>query len=143
MRTRVLITCRQMQLHIEAFRAVFDERGIEIVLPDVVQQPTEEELIGVIGDFDGMIAGDDPLTARVLEHAGRMRIISKWGIGTDGIDFAAAEAHGIRVANTPRVFGDEVADVAIGYIIMLARQLHRIHQSVVEGGWWKFEGTSL
>ena len=41
-----------------------------------------------------MIAGDDPLTARVLEHATRMRIISKWGVGTDGIDFEAARANG-------------------------------------------------
>ena len=77
-----------------------------------------------------MIAGDDPLTARVLEHATRMRIISKWGVGTDGIDKEAAQANGITVTNTPGVFGDDVADVAAGYLVMLARQLHRIDASV-------------
>lgn len=141
--TRVLITCRQMQNCIDQFRSAFDKEGIEIVLPDVVQQPTEEELIGMIGDFDGMIAGDDPLTARVLEHAARMRIISKWGVGTDGIDQEAARERGIEVTRTPGVFGDEVADVAIGYLVMLARQLHRIDASVREGGWLKHEGRSL
>ena len=90
-----------------------------------------------------MIAGDDPLTARVLEHAERMRIISKWGVGTDGIDSEAARERGIRVTNTPGVFGDEVADVALGYVVMLARQLHRIDASVKAGGWFKHEGRSL
>ncbi len=140
---RVLITCRQMQNCIEEFRAGFDERGIKIELPDVVQQPTEDELIATIGDFDGMIAGDDPLTARVLEHATRMRIISKWGVGTDGIDKDAARARGIEVTNTPGVFGEDVADVALGFLVMLARQLHVIDASVKAGGWLKHEGRSI
>jgi len=132
-----------MQSCIEEFRAGFDERDIEIALPEVVQQPTEDELIATIGEFDGMIAGDDPITARVLEHAARMRIISKWGVGTDGIDKEAARALGIEVTNTPGVFGAEVADVALGYLVMIARQLHRIDASVKGGGWFKHEGRSL
>lgn len=140
---RVLITCRQMQNCIEEFRAAFDERGIEIVQPEVIQQLTEEELIATVGDFEGMIAGDDPITASVLEHAARMRVISKWGVGTDGIDKEAARARGIEVTSTPGVFGDEVADVALGYLVMLARQLHRIDASVKAGGWLKHEGRLL
>lgn len=141
--TRVLITCRQMQNCIDEFRDQFEARDIEIVMPDVVQQPSEDELIAIIGDFDGMIAGDDPLTARVLEHASRMQIISKWGVGVDGIDQIAAGEHGIKVTNTPAVFGDDVADVAAGYLVIIARQLHRMHASIVDGGWWKWEGTAL
>jgi D-3-phosphoglycerate dehydrogenase len=140
---RVLITCPQMQESIEQFRHRFDERGIEITLPPVVQQLSEDELIAVIGEFDGIIAGDDPLTARVLAHAGRLRIISKWGVGIDGIDLEAAAAQGIVVTNTPGVFGDDVADVAAGYIVMLARQLHRIDAAVREGRWFKYEGRAL
>jgi D-3-phosphoglycerate dehydrogenase len=140
---RVLITCRQMQNCYEEFRPDFEARALDVVLPAVVQQPSEDELIALIGDFDGMIAGDDPLTARVLEHARRMRIISKWGVGTNGIDQEAARLAGIRVTNTPAVFGDEVADVALGYVVMLVRQLHRMHESVKAGGWLKHEGRSL
>lgn len=140
---RVLITCRQMQNSIELFRSQFDDRGIEIDMPAVVQQPSEEDLIAIIGNYDGMIAGDDPLTSRVLEKAERMRIISKWGVGVDGIDLDRARELGITVTNTPAVFGDDVADVAAGYMVMLARQLHRIHESVRDGGWWKHEGRVL
>jgi D-3-phosphoglycerate dehydrogenase len=140
---RVLITCRQMQNCFESFRDRFEERGLAWEMPSVVQQPTEEELMEIIGNFDGMIAGDDPLTARVLERAGRMKIISKWGVGIDGIDVDAAEALGIKVTRTPAVFGGDVADVALGYVVMLARQLHRIHRSVQDGGWFKWEGQAL
>jgi D-3-phosphoglycerate dehydrogenase / 2-oxoglutarate reductase len=140
---RILITCRQMQNCIDEFRPRLAERQLELVLPEIVQQPSEEDLIEIIGGFDGMIAGDDPLSARVLEHAKRMRIISKWGVGIDGIDLDAARTLGIPVLNTPGVFGGEVADLALGYVVMLARQLHRIDASVKAGGWFKYEGRSL
>lgn len=140
---RVLVTCRQMQDVMDRFEGRFAEHGIEVVQPEVVQQPSEAELIEIIDGFDGMIAGDDPLTADVLAHASRMKIISKWGVGTDGIDKPAATSHGIKVTNTPNVFGDEVADVAMGFVTILARQLHRIDASVREGGWLKVRGESL
>jgi D-3-phosphoglycerate dehydrogenase len=132
-----------MQSCIDQFRERFEAADLELVLPDVVQQTTEDELIAIIGEFDGMIAGDDPLSARVLAHASALRVISKWGVGVDGIDLDEAERLGIKVTNTPGVFGEEVADIAMGYVIMLARQLHRIHASVANGGWCKHEGRSL
>ena len=140
---RILITCRQMQSCLPQFISRFDEAGLEVDTPEVIQQPSEEELIAIIGGYDGMIAGDDPLTARVLEHAQRMRIISKWGVGVDGIDRQAAENLGIKVTNTPAVFGDDVADVAAGYLVLLARRLHVMHSSVAAGGWHKHEGRRL
>jgi D-3-phosphoglycerate dehydrogenase / 2-oxoglutarate reductase len=140
---RALIACRQMQDCFELFRPRFDDLAIECVLPTVVQQMTEEDLLPIIAEFDGMIAGDDHLTSRVLSQAQRLRIISKWGIGTDAIDLAAAERFGIQVTNTPAVFGDDVADVAAGYLVMLARKLHVIDTSVKNGGWLKHRGTVL
>jgi D-3-phosphoglycerate dehydrogenase / 2-oxoglutarate reductase len=140
---RVLITCRQMQNCIEAFLPALQHHHLDVVMPRIVQALSEDELIEIIGEFDGMICGDDPLTAQVLAHANRMRVISKWGVGIDGIDLDAARAQGIKVLNTPGVFGDDVADVAIGYVIMLARELHRVDASVRAGGWQKPEGLSL
>jgi phosphoglycerate dehydrogenase-like enzyme len=132
-----------MQSSMAHFQGRFDAVGIEVVQPSVVQQPDEHELVRMIAGFEGMIAGDDPITAEVLDHADRLKVISKWGVGTDGIDTKAAQARGVIVTRTPNVFGEEVADVAIGYMVMLARQLHRLHASVREGGWLKHEGISL
>jgi D-3-phosphoglycerate dehydrogenase / 2-oxoglutarate reductase len=139
----VLVTCRQMQSCIEEFRERFTRHGVSLVLPPVVQQLSEGELADMIGDFDAIIAGDDPITANVLERATRLKVVAKWGIGVDGIDLPAARRLGIPVINTPAVFGDEVADVAMGYVILLARQLHRIDAGVRAGGWPKPEGLTL
>lgn len=139
----ILISCVQLQRTLDEHRARLDERGARILTPPVVQQLREAELLEIVPEVDGIVAGDDELTRTVLEHAPRLRIISKWGIGIDAIDLDAARELGIRVTNTPGVFGDEVADVAIGYLILLARQLHVIDREVRAGGWAKPVGTTL
>lgn len=139
----IIISCVQLQESLSEHRAALDARGARLIVPPVVQQLSEAELLAIIPDVDGIVAGDDQLTRRVLERAGRLRIISKWGIGTDAIDLEAARELGIRVTNTPGMFGDEVADVALGYLIMLARDLHTIDRDVRAGSWSKPAGTSL
>jgi phosphoglycerate dehydrogenase-like enzyme len=140
---RILISCVQLQRTLADHRARLDERGAELIVPTVAQQLGEAELLELIADVDGMIAGDDEVTRTVLERANQLRIVSKWGVGTDGIDLAAAAELGIRVTNTPGMFGDEVADVVIGYLVMLARHLHRTDSAVRAGEWAKPEGISL
>ncbi len=139
----VLISCVQLQESLEEHRAPLDARAARLIVPPVVQQLTEPELLELVGEIDGIVAGDDHLTRTVLERAPRLRIISKWGIGIDAIDLDAARELGIRVTNTPGMFGDEVADVALGYLLMLARQLHVIDREVRAGTWPKPRGVSL
>jgi D-3-phosphoglycerate dehydrogenase len=143
MKWRVLITCPQLQSTIHHYHDIFAEHDIEIELPRVVQRLSEPELLDMIHRFDGVIAGDDEFTARVLEKAKRLKIITKWGVGIDAIDLAAAKRLDIGVVNTPDVFTDEVGDIVMGYITLLARQLHKLDQSVRNGGWLKVQGISL
>jgi Lactate dehydrogenase and related dehydrogenases len=67
----------------------------------------------------------------------------KWGIGVDNVDFKACEALGIPIINTPGMFGGEVADVAVGYVIALARHTVEIDRGVRAGSWPKPRGLSL
>jgi D-3-phosphoglycerate dehydrogenase len=143
MTERILISNIQLQRSLAEHRGPLDARGAELIVPTVNQQLTEPELLELIPGIDGMIAGDDHLTRAVRARADRRRILSKWGVGTDAIDLAAAAELGIRVTNTPGMFGEEVADVAIGYLLLLARQLHRIDAAVRAGEWAKPIGTSL
>ena len=140
---RVLVSCVQMQRELHHYEAEFAARDIELVVPDVVQQLSEDELLKIMPEIDGVIVGDDLFTARVLEAAPRLKILSKWGIGTDCIDKEAAARLDITVTNTPGVFGDEVADVATCFVLMLARGLHRVDAAVRAGTWLKVEGESL
>jgi len=140
---RILISCVQLQRSLDDHRGRLDERGAELIVPPVDQQLREPELLELIAGVDGMIAGDDHVTRAVLERADRLRIVSKWGVGTDAIDLDAAARLGIRVTNTPGMFGEEVADVVIGYLVLLARHLHETDRAVRAGDWAKPEGVSI
>ncbi len=141
----MLITCPPMLGMLDAFRGRFEAAGVEIEAPDVTQTLGEDELAVRVPDSDGWILGDDPATRRVFEAgcAGRLRAVVKWGVGVDNVDFEAARDLGLPIANTPQMFGGEVADVALGYLIGLARGLFEIDRGVREGGWPKPRGISL
>ncbi|MDQ3766570.1 MAG: dihydrofolate reductase [Actinomycetota bacterium] len=144
MTLRVLVSCRQMQSCFDEFRGTFVASGVDPYLPKLSgQQMTADELCSIIGEYHGVIAGDDHFTRSVLERAPVLRVISKWGVGLDAIDQHAARELGIAIVNTPNMFDEEVADVSIGYLIMLARKLHRIDAAMRTGEWLKSEGRSL
>ncbi len=107
------------------------------------QHLTESDLLPIVHRYDGIVAGDDELSAAVMSAAERLKVISKWGIGTDSIDKDAARLHGIEVYNTPDVFGEELADYALGYLLMLARKQHTVDKLVRQGEWPKLRGESL
>jgi D-3-phosphoglycerate dehydrogenase len=67
----------------------------------------------------------------------------KWGVGVDNVDFQACERLGIPIENTPGMFGAEVADLAICYLIGLARDAFFIDREIREGRWPKPSGISL
>ena len=142
---RVLVTCPPMLGMLEAFVAPARELGLELVPAAVTQTLSEAELIELLPQFDGWIIGDDPATQQVFEagQRGSLKAAVKWGIGVDNVDFKACEALGIPITNTPGMFGSEVADVAVGYVIALARHTVEIDRGVRAGSWPKPRGLSL
>lgn len=140
----VLVTSLIMQRDLERFYTQLEDAGIEAMPYSVNQFLTEEDLLPIIGKYDGVIAGDDQFTERVLKSGlPRLRVISKWGVGLDSIDINAAKRLGIHVYNSPGAFGNAVAEVAIGYVLMLSRKLHIIDKEVRIGNWPKPESEGL
>lgn len=141
---KVLVTCPPMLKAIDELRYLFEEKGIELITPDVVQVLTEEELIEILPGVDAWIIGDDPATERVFTAGknGKLRAAVKWGVGVDNVDFAACEKLGIPIQNTPRMFGNEVADMAMAYFTGLARDSYRVDREVRKGNWIKPPGMS-
>lgn len=142
---KVLVTCPPMLGMIDAFRPIFAEKGVEITTPNVVQTLSVEELKQLVPQHDGWIIGDDPATCEVFEagKAGKLKAAVKWGIGVDNVDFQACRDLDIPITNTPNMFGGEVADVAMGYVIALARETFDIDRGVREFRWPKPRGLSL
>lgn len=129
----------------DEFAGKFEELGWNVHVPEFQQVLSEEELIALVPSFDGWIIGDDPASRRVVAAGaeGKLKAAVKWGVGVDNVDFEAFAQHGLPVSNTPGMFGQEVADVALGYVVGLARQTFEIDRGVRAGGWPKPTGISL
>lgn len=105
--------------------------------------PTEAELIAHIGEADVLISGTEPVTARVLDAAPRLKVISKHGVGYENIDLDAARARGIPVCIAGGAIADSVADMAFALLLALARQIPQGNASTKAGEWRRFLGPEL
>ena len=142
---KILVTCPPMLGMIDHFRGLFESHRVEVTAAAVVQTLSVAELKELVPLHDGWIIGDDPATREVFSAGknGRLKAAVKWGIGVDNVDFAACHELGIPITNTPNMFGGEVADIAVGYVIALARETFQIDQGVRNGHWPKPRGISL
>ena len=119
------------------------EAGCDVIESQVPRRLTAEELIPLVRDVAGIIAGTDQFTAEVIAAAGKLRVISRWGIGVDAVDVAAATRHGVVVTNTPRLTADAVADLTFGLMIALARRLIEADALVRRGEWVEMGGVNV
>ena len=142
---KILVTCPPMLGMINSFLPEFESRGAIVTTPDLIQTLSVDELKEILPLHDGWIIGDDPAIREVFEagRVGRLRAAVKWGVGVDNVDFDACHSLGIPIINTPNMFGSEVADIAMGYVIALARETFQINAGVQLGGWPKPSGISL
>ncbi len=142
---KVLVTCPPMLGLIDLFKPAFERLQWEVTAPVVNQTLSVEALTEIVPQHDGWIIGDDPANATVVKAGaeGRLKAAVKWGVGTDNVSFEAFEQHGIPVRHTPGMFGSEVADIALGYVIALARHTFQIHAGVTQSEWPKPSGISL
>ncbi len=140
---KVLISAPYLQMEFERYRDCFIREELQPILPPVRERLEEEELLPLIADIDGMICGDDRITARVLDHAGCLKVIMKWGTGIDSIDAAYAAKKGIRVLNTPDAFTGPVSDSVLAYVLAFCRNIVHSDQEMKAGNWRKVPGTTL
>lgn len=144
----VLLTCPPMINSFDNLKKHISEYKIEFYIPQNIKQSlSESQLINLFKSkkFDIWVIGDDPATEKVLSIAkdSGLKMLIKWGVGIDNVNINACNKYGIYFKNTPGMFGDEVSDIAVGYMIMLARDLHHIHNEVKKGNWHKPRGISL
>lgn len=142
---KVLVSCPPMLKMIDHFRDDFKKNELDFDVVETVQTLTEEDIKKILPKYDGWILGDDPANEEVLRvgKTGKLKAIVKWGVGTDNVNFDAAQNLNIKATNTPGMFGDEVSDLAISYLLILARKTTMIDQAVRKGDWFKAPGMSL
>ena len=140
---KVLVTAPYMQMVIDHFRHIFEEKGIELIVPKVKERFGEQELLEWVTDVDGVICGDDQFTQRVLRSAPKLKVLSKWGTGIDSIEQDTCKRLGIAVCNSPNAFSEPVADTVLGYMLSFARRLPWMDRMMRRGQWTKLPSVAL
>lgn len=104
---------------------------------------TSVELAHDIKDAEVLIAGTEKITEEVLQNAPNLKLISRVGIGLDGIDFDLCKRYGVRVAYTPDAPTMAVAELCVGLILDLARKISITDKAIKNGFWNRHMGMLL
>jgi len=140
---RLLVTPTSFGQSIPKIWAELEEMFGEVIRNNYGRPLLGPELAGMITNVDAVIAGLDEFNAGVFEKADRLKIVSRYGVGIEKVDLAAATAHHVVVTNTPGANSVSVAELAIGLMLMCLRNLCPLNEKTRQGGWPRSEGISL
>lgn len=136
---KVLICDKTEASALDAIRAA----GIEV---DNRPTITPEELVRDAAQYDGMVVRSRTrITKEVIDAAAKLKIVVRGGVGLDNIEVKYAESKGVAVRNTPKASSNSVAELALGYMLALARKIPQAAMSMAAGEWKKkeLEGTEI
>jgi D-3-phosphoglycerate dehydrogenase / 2-oxoglutarate reductase len=122
---------------------LLERANIDFQINPLNKKLTEDELSEMVTDFDVIIAGTEPITAKVMDSASNLKMISRVGIGLDSVDLLAAKQRGIRVSYTPDAPAPAVAELTVGMMLTLLRSVHVSNSQMHSGGWCRFFGRRL
>jgi D-3-phosphoglycerate dehydrogenase len=127
-----------------------NEKGQAILRPEAQvddrRDISAEELLQVIGDYDGLIIrGRTKVTPEVFAATDRLNVVGRAGVGVDNVNLAAASSKGVTVVNAPQSTSLAVAELAIALMLSLARAVPFADSSMKAGQWTKkqLEGIEL
>jgi D-3-phosphoglycerate dehydrogenase len=89
----------------------------------------------MVEPYEVIIAGTEPITAKVMDRAPNLKLISRVGIGLDSVDLLAAEERGISVSYTPDAPAPAVAELTLGLMLSLLRHVQVSNLQMHNGGW--------
>jgi D-3-phosphoglycerate dehydrogenase len=145
---RILATprsfCNTPGPHLDLLEAA----GCEVVRKAGEHPLSSAALAALIPGFDAAILGLDQCDAAVFAAADRLKTIARFGVGVDAIDRVAAAAHGVVITNTPNTNHLAVAELTIGLLFALARQIPAVAASARAGLFrrhtgWELSGKTL
>jgi D-3-phosphoglycerate dehydrogenase len=140
---RVLVTPTSYARNDPKLRIDLEAQVGEVIYNTKGRPLTSDELVQVIPQIDGYIAGLDKIDRAVIGAARRLKVIARYGVGVDGVDLNAAKEKGIVVTNTPGANSASVAELTVGLILSLARDIPVAAQETKSGHWPRLSGISL
>ena len=119
------------------------DRGCEIILDPVKTSLTEEQTIERMPGLYAHVCGADTHTARSLEYADQLKVISRIGVGYDSVDIAACTKKGVAVTITPGASAETVSEFALAMIMCMTRNVINNERLLRSGKWGRSTGPSL
>lgn len=125
------------------------QAGFEVEVNPTI---SAEQLKNVAANYDALIIRSrTQVTGEIILQAGKsLKVIGRAGAGLDNINVASAEKKGILVLNTPEAPAEAVAELTIGLMLSLARNIPLADHSLKEGKWlkkelmgWELKGKTL
>lgn len=117
------------------------ENGFEIINNPYGRKLTEDEVIELAKDCVGIVAGVEPLTARVMDALPDLKCISRVGVGMDSVDLEYAKQKGIIVVNTPDGPTRGVAELTLAMTLSLLRRIPQADAALHQRKWKKQIGN--
>jgi len=121
---------------------------LERLVGEVIYNPTGKplsspEVARLLPGVDGYIAGLDVIDRSALQNAERLKVIARYGVGVDSVDLQAAKERNIVVTNTPGANSVSVAELTLGLMLVLARQISEAVLATRGGQFPRLSGISL
>ncbi len=139
----ILVTPRSVTVGGHPALARLEEAGYQIVFSTPGKQPAEEELCRLLPSCAGYLAGVEPVTSRVLQAAPNLRVISRNGTGVDNIDLQACERLDIAVCRAEGANARGVAELTLGLLLALARDIPFSDASLKSHEWKRRQGFEV
>ena len=143
MANKILVTPRSLTRNGHPALERLTAAGFELVFCTPGKQPDEEELVSLVPGCVGWLAGVERISARSLEAAKDLKIISRNGIGVDKIDLAAAEAGGVKVTKAVGANSRGAAELAFASILALVRSIPLSDATLKRHEWERRKGIEL
>jgi len=141
--SKVLVTPRSLTRDGHPALERLGDAGLEVVFSSPGRFPTEDELIGLLPGCVGYLAGVESITARVLDAADMLKVISRNGTGIDNIDVATAEKKGIRICRALGANARGVAELTFAHILAIVRSVTFSDATLKGEDWERRKGIEL
>lgn len=140
---KILVTPRSLTRAGHPALDLLKEAGYEVIFATPGEQPDEKELLRLLPDCVGMLAGVETISAKVLEAARQLKVISRNGVGVDNIDLEAAERLNIKICKAIGANARGVAELTIGLLFALTRALPYSDAQLKSGTWSRKKGIEI
>jgi len=132
---KVLISSRSFGKIDSGAIGLLEKEGLEPILNPYGKKLSENEILKLLDDAVGIIAGTEKITEKVILNGDQLKVISRYGIGLDNVDLKAANEKEVLVFNTPETPSVAVAELTFSLILNLLKRISKVDRNLRYDNW--------